>query len=184
MCRSSWLGDFGRGIAVLAQWMHCKYNMFGGHNSFTSMPQATANTTLTQRLYRSRNPQSRSFYIYITFIWPAMASFRFVFVERRALPFGCDSKGMPNATTKTLTQRLYRSRNPQSRSFYIYITFIWPATASFRFVFVERRALPFGCDSRGSHSMPNATTKTLTERLGIPLKKSLSRELLHIPIYL
>jgi hypothetical protein len=56
------------------------YDRWGSH----PMPQATATTTFTQRLYRSRNPQARSFYIYITFIWLATAAFRFVFIERRA----------------------------------------------------------------------------------------------------
>jgi hypothetical protein len=33
---------------------------------------------------------------------------------------------MPQATTKTFTQRLFRSGNPSARTFYIYITSFWP----------------------------------------------------------
>jgi hypothetical protein len=82
------------------------------------------------------------------------------------------SHSMPNATTKTLTERLYRSRHPQVRSVYIYITFIWLATAAFRFVFIERRALR--CCGHVQRNYQNF------DRTAIPLKKSLSRELLHI----
>jgi hypothetical protein len=129
--------------------------------STQSMPQATTKA-FAQRLYRSRNPYLRSFYIYITSLWPAPVCRRIFFKERRALRCCGLPMTVGGLTTTYLTERLYRSRNPQARSFYIYITFIWLVTAAFRFFFIERRALR--CCGLPM-IVGGLTTTTLTKRL-------------------